>query len=189
MTNKDSKFSRLGSRTKARRRAVDILYEAEFRDIDPVEIVEDRITLSKDPDNRVNPVPEYTQKIVEGVAVHLDAIDEAIAVHLSSEWRLDRLPAVERAVLRVSSWELMFHGEDVPRDVAVKEGIQLAAAYSHVKASSYVNAVLDGVARDIDIKAADAAVAAREADGPTGQAEDFNPEVGDFIVPEDPSDT
>lgn len=157
-------FKRHGSRYKARRRAVDILFEAEFRDIDPVEIVEERISLSKDSANQVKPVPEYTQQIVPGVATNLDALDEAIALHLSSDWQLDRLPAVDRAVLRVAAWELMFN-DDVPPQVAVVEGVELASEYSHDKAPSYIHAVLDGINKDLqlqaDMKIADAAAAQR----------------------------
>lgn len=161
---KGTSFKRHGSRYKARRRAVDILFEAEFRDIDPVEIVEERISLAKDAANQVKPVPEYTQQIVPGVATNLDALDEAIALHLSSEWRLDRLPAVDRAVLRVAAWELKFN-DDVPSQVAVVEGVELASEYSHDKAPSYIHAVLDGINKDMQVQAdlqiADAAAAQR----------------------------
>ncbi|HIW91786.1 MAG TPA: transcription antitermination factor NusB [Candidatus Corynebacterium avicola] len=138
---------RHGQRHAARQRAVDILFEAEFRDTDPVGIVEERIDLSRDESNQVTRVPEYTTTIVPGVAEALDEIDDAISAHLSSTWRLERLPAVDRAVLRVSAWELLYN-PDVPAKVALKEGIYLAGEYSHDKAPSYVNAVLDGIARD-----------------------------------------
>lgn len=172
---KAASFKRHGSRYKARRRAVDILFEAEFRDIDPVEIVEERISLAKDSANQVKPVPEYTQQIVPGVATNLDALDEAIALHLSSDWQLDRLPAVDRAVLRVAAWELKFN-DDVPPQVAVVEGVELASEYSHDKAPSYIHAVLDGINKDLqlqaDLKIADASAAkwAEQAEQP-GQAE------------------
>lgn len=159
-THSGDSYRRHGARFKARLRAVDILFEAEFRDIDPVEIVEDRIELSKDESNQVKPVPEYTSRMVPGVASTLDELDAAISTHLSSTWRLDRLPAVDRAVLRVSAWELLYNDE-VPAKVALKEGVQLAAEYSHDKAPAYVNAVLDGIARDKRI--ADEAAAAAEA--------------------------
>lgn len=175
---KAAAFKRHGSRYKARRRAVDILFEAEFRDIDPVEIVEERISLAKDSANQVKPVPEYTQQIVPGVATNLDALDEAIALHLSSDWQLERLPAVDRAVLRVAAWELKFN-DDVPPQVAVVEGVELASEYSHDKAPSYIHAVLDGINKDLqlqaDLKIADASAAKRaeqaeQAEQP-GQAE------------------
>lgn len=170
MTEKETKFKRHGSRYKARRRAVDILFEAEFRDIDPVEIVEERQELSRDPDTQVKPVPEYTERVIPGVAEHLDAIDDAIAVHLSSEWRLERLPAVDRAVLRVAAWELLYN-DDVPNRVAIVEGVELASEYSHDKAPGYVNVVLDGIGRDADIRLADAASARREAEDGKGSAD------------------
>lgn len=171
MTEKDSKFKRHGARYKARRRAVDILFEAEFRDIDPVEIVEERVDLARDHDNQVKPVPEYTETIVAGVAEHLDAIDDSIAMHLSSEWRLDRLPAVDRAVLRVAAWEVLYNTE-VPNRVAIVEGVELASEYSHDKAPGYVNVVLDGVGRDADVRLADAASQQREDSEARAQAED-----------------
>ena len=156
-----ARFKRRGARYKARRRAVDILFEAEFRDIDPVDIMEERAELAKDQENQIKPIPEYTSQIVPGVASNLDAIDDAIAVHLTSDWTLDRIPAVDRAVMRVAAWELMFNA-DVPHRVALSEGIELASEYSHVKAPDYVNAVLDGVATDADAAMADRLAAQRE---------------------------
>lgn len=156
-----ARFKRRGARYKARRRAVDILFEAEFRDIDPVDIMEERAELAKDQENQIKPIPEYTSQIVPGVASNLDAIDDAIAVHLTSDWTLDRIPAVDRAVMRVSAWELMFNA-DVPHRVALSEGIELASEYSHVKAPDYVNAVLDGVATDADAAMADRLAVQRE---------------------------
>ena len=143
-----SGFKRHGSRYKARRRAVDILFEAEFRDQDPVYVVEQRRELSQDPESGVLPVSDYTATIVSGVAENLDGIDSAIASHLSSTWRLDRIPAVDRAVMRVSTWELL-HNEEVPPKVAVSEGIELASEYSTDVAPAYVNAVLDDIAGEV----------------------------------------
>lgn len=143
-----SGFKRHGSRYKARRRAVDILFEAEFRDQDPVYVVEQRRKLSQDPESGVLPVSDYTATIVSGVAENLDGIDSAIASHLSSTWRLDRIPAVDRAVMRVSTWELL-HNEEVPPKVAVSEGIELASEYSTDVAPAYVNAVLDDIAGEV----------------------------------------
>ncbi|MDC7103506.1 transcription antitermination factor NusB [Corynebacterium falsenii] len=163
MSTSKQNFKRHGSRYKARRRAVDILFEAEFRDIDPVLILEDRIELSRNQDNQVKPVPEYTQDIVPGVAVHLDAIDDAIASNLSSDWRLDRIPAVDRAVLRVTAWEMLYNPE-VDNPVSVTEGVELASEYSNDQAPAYVHAVLDGILKTADLRLADAATTAREND-------------------------
>lgn len=138
-------FKRHGSRYKARRRAVDILFEAEFRDEDPVKVVDQRRALATDPESGVAPIAPYTAEIVKGVAENLDAIDLAIASHLSETWTLERIPPVDRAVLRVSSWELL-HNDSVPPRVAVSEGIELASQYSTDVAPAYVNAVLDDIA-------------------------------------------
>lgn len=140
-------WRRHGKRYKARRRAVDILFEAEARDVDPVAIVEDRVELSHNPDYQIAPVAEYTRTLVSGVAEELDYVDELIVRFLSDDWELDRLPAVDRAILRMSSWEILFN-EDVPTVTAVVEGVELASEYSHDKAAPYVHAVLDSMAQN-----------------------------------------
>ncbi|WP_151640567.1 transcription antitermination factor NusB [Corynebacterium sp. 11A] len=142
-------FKRRGTRYKARRRAVDILFEAEARDIDPVALVDERAALSQDRNVGVAPIKPYTREIVEGVAVELDRIDEVIERFLAAEWELDRLPAVDRAILRVSGWELLFN-PDVPRRTAVVEGVELGSEYSTPVASPYINAVLDAVAKNLE---------------------------------------
>lgn len=141
-----SRNRRHGARYRARRRAADILYEAENRDIDPVAIVEERKGLALEGEHGVAPIADYTAEIVQGVAEELDDIDDAIARYLSDDWRLDRLPPVERAILRVSTWELLFNPE-VPLATAVTEGVELASEYSHIKAAPYINAVLDDIAQ------------------------------------------
>lgn len=140
---------RRGSRYRARRRAVDILFEAEFRDVDPVAIVEDRIELSQRRDLDVAPVNPYTQQIVGGVAVELDRVDETIARYLAKNWVLERIPAVDRAILRIAVWELLFNPE-VPIKTAVVEGVELGSQYSTDFAAPYINAVLDAVAKNIE---------------------------------------
>lgn len=144
----DSKknYRRHGSRYRARRRAADILYEAENRDVDPVELVAERIELARDRDNAVAPVAEYTRAIVSGVADELDTIDEKIERFLSADWELHRIPAVDRAILRVSTWELLFN-PDIPTATAVVEGVELASEYSNDVAPPYVHAVLDDIAQ------------------------------------------
>lgn len=177
---------RRGARFRARRRAVDMLFEAEFRDVDPVGIVEERRELAKDPANQVDPVPDYTATIVAGVAVTLDEIDTTLASHLSSEWSLDRLPAVDRAVLRVSAWELLHNHEDVPDKVAVDEGIGLAKEYGHDKTSGYVHAVLDSIGRDRQLadKAAAEARQRQDAAEVAGPADEVIDELIAGIVDE-----
>nr|WP_284851697.1 transcription antitermination factor NusB [Corynebacterium sp. MSK082]MDK8647587.1 transcription antitermination factor NusB [Corynebacterium sp. MSK082] len=134
------------ARYRARRRAADILYEAENRDVDPVAIVEDRVALAREDRHAVAPIADYTKVIVQGVAEELDAIDDTISRYLSQNWELHRIPAVDRAILRLSVWELLFN-PDVPTATAVVEGVELASQYSHDQAAPYIHAVLDDVAQ------------------------------------------
>ncbi|VTQ79877.1 transcription antitermination factor NusB [Corynebacterium pseudotuberculosis] len=152
---KTSEFSRVrgrkrhGSRYKARRRAAEVLYEAEVRDVDPVAIIEDRIALSYHQDLGVAPVAAYTKEIVAGTAQELDRIDGLIAANLAENWELERISAVDRAVLRVAVWELIFN-EDVPVATAVVDGVELVSQYSTDVAPAYVNALLDSIAQNIE---------------------------------------
>lgn len=143
---RDINYKRHTARYRARRRAADILYEAENRDVDPVAIVEDRIALAREDRNAVAPVAEYTQVIVKGVAEELDAIDDTISRFLAEDWELHRIPAVDRAILRLSVWELLFN-PDIPTATAVVEGVEIASQYSNDQAAPYIHAVLDDVAQ------------------------------------------
>ncbi|MBE1874981.1 transcription antitermination factor NusB [Myceligenerans pegani] len=126
----------MGARTKARKRAADILFEAEQRDIDPAKLLADRV---ETPYTEA-PVPQYTVEIVEGVLARLDRIDEALETY-SHGWTLQRMPAVDRALLRIGTWELLFN-DDVPDAVAVDEAVELAAGLSTDESPAFVNGLL-----------------------------------------------
>jgi N utilization substance protein B len=105
----------------------------------PAEAVEARRALAEaKPD--VTPLNPYTVTVARGVSEHAAHIDELIASHLQG-WTLDRLPAVDRAILRVAVWELM-HADDVPEPVAVDEAVQLAKELSTDDSPGFVNGVL-----------------------------------------------
>lgn len=142
-------YKRHGSRYKARRRAADLLYEAEVRDVDPVSLIAERVDLSRDAGNQVAPVAEYTKTIVAGVAAELDHLDEVIAAHLAENWELERITAVDRAVLRVGLWELLWNPE-VPIPTAVSDAVEVASQYSTDSSPLYINALLDAIAKNID---------------------------------------
>jgi transcription antitermination protein NusB len=133
---------KLGARHKARRRAVDLLFEAEARDVDPVDMADERVQLAIS-DDAVAPVNPYAVTVVRGVAENLDRIDGTIASYLQ-DWTLDRLPAVDRAILRIAVWEL-FHADDVPPVVAVDEAVELAKELSTDDSPSFINGVLGQV--------------------------------------------
>ncbi|AYF74414.1 transcription antitermination factor NusB [Nocardia yunnanensis] len=136
-------FKKLGARHKARRRAVDLLFEAEVRDIDPADLLTERVSLSVREES-VAPINPYTRVLVEGVADDLDRVDGTIESYLSQDWTLPRLPAVDRAILRVAVWEL-FHANDVPPVVAVDEAVELAKELSTDDSPSFINGVLGQV--------------------------------------------
>lgn len=170
MTRPEPNYKRHTARYRARRRAADILFEAESRDVDPVAIVEDRVELARDPENGVAPIADYTREIVSGAAEELDAIDDAIARYLSSEWSLERIPAVDRAIMRVAVWEILFNA-DVPNATALVEGVELASEYSNDKAAPYIHAVLDDVIQSQSADSPMAPASAEEAEEPAETAE------------------
>lgn len=137
-----------GSRYRSRVSALCLLFEAESRDVDPVALAEERRDyarkLNESGEEGVSQISDYAITIVTGVAVELDRIDETVEVSLTN-WTLDRLSAVDRAILRIGSWELLFASDDVPPVTAVDEAVALAREYSSDDAPSFVNAVLDRV--------------------------------------------
>ena len=124
----------MGARSKARKRALDVLYEADQRQADPVETLRIRLAQS-DP-----PVPEYSVTLVEGVVAHRDRIDELLSTYAES-WTIERFPAVDLAVLRIGVFELMWC-DDVPDGVAVSEAVELAASLSTEESPAFVNGLL-----------------------------------------------
>ena len=124
----------MGARSKARKRALDVLYEADQRGDDVLETLRTRIALS-DP-----PVPEYAATLVEGVVAHQARIDELLATY-AQDWTIDRFPAVDLAVLRIGAYELLWC-DDIPDAVAVSEAVELAASLSTDESPAFVNGLL-----------------------------------------------
>ncbi len=131
----------MGARSKARKRAIDVLFEADQRGLEPLALLAERVRLA-DP-----PVPGYAVQIVEGVCAHRERIDELLSTYAQG-WVLDRMPAVDRAVLRLGAWELLFN-DDVPDPVAIDEAVELARMLSTDESPSFVNGLL---ARLLEIK-------------------------------------
>lgn len=129
-------------RHQARKRAVDLLFEAEARGITPAEVADARNALAQG-ESDIAPLNPYTVTVARGVTDHSDHIDDLISAHLQG-WTLERLPAVDRAVLRVAVWELL-HADDVPEPVAVDEAVELAKKLSTDDSPAFVNGVLGQV--------------------------------------------
>jgi N utilization substance protein B len=130
----------VAARSKARKRALDVLYESELRATDPLGTVGDR-RAQADP-----PVPEYAVELVEGVQAHRERLDELLAAYTAPDWPLDRMPAVDRNVLRIGAYELLFR-DDVPDAVAIDEAVALAKNLSTGESPAFVNGVLGQLLR------------------------------------------
>jgi N utilization substance protein B len=128
----------MAARSKARKRAVDILYEADVRGRDRIELLRERIA-----DDSTPPVHEHAVRLVEGVAEHAARIDELIDRHAHG-WSLERLPDVDRAILRMAVFELLWV-DDVPDAVVLDEAVTLAKALSTDDSPAYINGVLGAV--------------------------------------------
>jgi N utilization substance protein B len=128
----------VGARTKARKRAVDVLFEADQRGVSPVAVLEAEGQRS---DRTLNP---YTLVLVEGVVDRMAEIDALLATH-SVEWPVDRMPAVDRAILRLGTYELLW-GPEVPPAVAIDEAVELAKGLSTDDSPGFVNGVLGKIA-------------------------------------------
>ena len=133
----------MGARSKARKRAVDVLYAAALRDADPVRLLEERNDAAE------HPAPnDYATALVEGVVAHRERIDELLTEHAEG-WTLDRMPFVDVAVLRLGVYELLW-AEDVPDAVAIDEAVQLAKSLSTDDSPRFVNGVLGRLATIAD---------------------------------------
>lgn len=132
----------MAARTKSRKRALDILYAAEMRGQDPVAALDAAIAEGEGPTN------PHTETLVRGVCEHRARIDELLTTY-SQGWTLDRMPAVDRTVLRIGVFELLWV-DDVPPAVAVTEAVALVRDLSTDDSPSFVNGVLGSVLRDRD---------------------------------------
>jgi N utilization substance protein B len=129
----------VAARNKARKRAFQILFEADQRGADPVTVMADWIRLART-DDRQPQVTEYTMQLVEGYAAHAEPIDELLSRHAVG-WTLDRMPAVDRNVLRLGAYELIWE-DDVPDAVVLDEAVELAKEFSTDESPSFVNGLL-----------------------------------------------
>ncbi|MDT9594623.1 transcription antitermination factor NusB [Nocardioides zeae] len=130
----------MGARTKARKRALDVLFAAEMRGEDAVAALDAATAAGEAPNN------PYTTTLVRGVAEHREEIDATLTAHAQG-WTLARMPAVDRNVLRLAVWEIL-HAEDVDSAVAISEALTLVGDLSTDDSPGFVNGVLSAVARD-----------------------------------------
>jgi transcription antitermination protein NusB len=131
----------MAARSKARKRALDVLFEAEVRGEPVLELLAERAAAA-DP-----PVSDYAAELVRGVHAHQEQIDTLLGEHAHG-WTLERMPAVDRNILRIGAYELLW-SKDVPDPVAISEAVLLAGELSTDDSSAFVNGLL---ARLLDLK-------------------------------------
>ena len=143
----------MAARSKARKRALDILFEAEAKRQSAFEVLESR-TIQADP-----PVTSYAAELVRGVQAHRGQIDDLLGTHARG-WTLDRMPAVDRNILRIGAYELLW-AAGVPEAVAINEAVLLAQELSTDASPAFVNGLL---ARLLEIKPSILAAEATQLD-------------------------
>jgi N utilization substance protein B len=130
----------MAARSKARKRAVDVLYESDARGVPATTTLAERLALA-DP-----PVNEYTVELIEGLDANRERVDEILTGYAEG-WTVERMPGVDRAVLRLGVYELLWR-PDVPEAVVIDEAVELAKTLSTDESPRFVNGVLARVLRD-----------------------------------------
>lgn len=135
----------MSARSKARKRALDVLFEADARGVAPLEVLlQTQERRDADGHAAMNP---YVGVLVEGVAAHLSQIDELLSSY-SMGWTVERMPAVDRSILRLGAYEVLW-GSDAPEAVAIAEAVALAGDLSTDESPAFVNGLL---ARLLELK-------------------------------------
>ncbi|RMA46242.1 transcription antitermination factor NusB [Bifidobacterium sp. wkB344] len=132
------------ARSTARKRALNTLYEADEKSQDFLSLLEER----KARPGAQTPLPAYAVTVVEGVAEHRRDIDEALQTH-STRWPLSRMHAIDRNILRIAAWEMLYNPE-VPDKVAIDEALSLAKTLSDADAPSFIHGVLSALEQEKD---------------------------------------
>jgi len=165
----------MAARSKARKRALDILFEAELRGLPTLQLLSERQSLGD------VPVQPYAAELVRGVATHSGRIDELISWNLV-DWTMERLPAVDRNILRIGVYELLW-AADVPDGVAISEAVNLAQDLSTDNSPSFVNGVLARIKAEKPTLSLDPEASAFASD--EGEDEDDDDDADPYADDED----
>ena len=135
----------MSARHKGRKRALDVLYAADMRDLPLAQLLEDEVTRAE-----TEPAREgswaFAREILDGVVAHGDAIDEGIAAN--SSWPMERMPAIDRAIMKLATAELLVH-TDIPEAVIIAEAGELASEYSTEESRGFIQGVLGTLAQKL----------------------------------------
>jgi N utilization substance protein B len=129
----------VSARTKARKRAVDALFAADLRTEHPAALLDETFKQVEDRQNQ-GPIFDYARTLVDGVVDHQSEIDTLLETY-SEGWTLERMPNVDRSILRIAVWEIVYNAE-LPDGVAIDEAVDLAKEYSTEASGAFVNGLL-----------------------------------------------
>lgn len=129
----------MSARTKARKRALDALFAAGLRSENALDLLKETADSVESHQNQ-DAIFDYAETLVSGYQAHAAEIDSELA-SLADGWTLDRMPGIDRTLLRLAAWEILFNPE-VPDEVAISEAVSLAGEYSTDDSSKFVNGVL-----------------------------------------------
>ncbi|HET7476998.1 MAG TPA: transcription antitermination factor NusB [Dermatophilaceae bacterium] len=130
----------MSARSKARKKALELLFEADQRGIDAAGLLAERVAR---PTTQA-PLPQFTVDLVAGVVSKWDALNELLATY-SHGWTVERMPAVDRSILRIGAYEVVY-AQDIPDGVAISEAVELAKMLSTDDSPSFVNGLLSRIA-------------------------------------------
>ena len=134
----------MSSRSKSRKRALDALYASGIRNSDAMDLLQETASGIADRQNQAA-IFDYAEAIVVGVTGNLAQIDNDL-LQISDGWSLERMPNVDRSILRLGAWEILFN-DDVPNEVAIAEAVSLAGEYSTDDSPKFINGVLARLAK------------------------------------------
>lgn len=132
------------ARSTARKRALNTLYEADEKNQDIASLLEERIAYP----GAQTPLPEYAIEICRGIADHRKVVDRMLNRY-STKWKVGRMPVIDRNILRIGAWEILFN-EEVPDGVAIDEAIALAKTMSDAESPSFIHGLLSAIAAHKD---------------------------------------
>ena len=132
----------MSARTKARKRAVDALFAADIRELSAVELLAESESMSPEREQQ-HEIFDYAKQCVAGVSANGQEIDDTLETYAQG-WTIARMPALDRAILRLATWEILFNDE-VPDPVAVDEAVELAKEYSTDDSPGFVNGLLSKI--------------------------------------------
>jgi N utilization substance protein B len=135
----------MSARTKSRKRALDILFGADLRELPIAGLLDEEAARAEATPQRESSW-SYARDIVEGVDSHLAELDDAIRAH-SEGWPLERMPVLDRAIARIGAWEILYNDE-VPDAVAIAEAVEQASVLSTDDSPGFLNGLLGAISRD-----------------------------------------